>query len=491
MRSKDGPAGITAAFVIGVEASQQACRPPVRHATADATAFADALGTLGVPAERRVILIDRIATKTTIESRLRKLLSVLGPDDTLAIFFAGYAFAVGDVNYLVAHDSQPDDLVATAVPLSAMTEVIAQWKCGRLILFLDLRPLPDRPSDINLGELESACSDGLLAFLSREPDEDSHASDTLGHGVWAHLLIEALSGNASAALDARHRLTPRSLQRYLADELPRALRRAVETPVKQTPVMIGRPTPGWSIADLSPVVRARRETAGLLGRRLERVALWSETRTRVKDLAGFHKSHHVPDRVRPATVRFVAAAARDDLQTDLDSVYATVREHLGYRRKDVTLTPPTEGAAALRTPEFDYLVSASLAPDNAADVVFRREVTHVRSANLFRRPAFHAAFGTAFQGLSFEYAAALDVERLVDRLEDEPASGVRVRCAADGSWCEVDVNGFPGTIRVEGNRLDILGRRVAGANTLWAAFEAFQRLFNGATAAKALPPAVR
>ena len=100
-----------------------------------------------------------------------------------------------------------------------------------------------------------------------------------------------------------------------------------------------------------------------------------------------------------------------------------------------------------------------------------------------------AAFGSAFQALSFEYAGGLDVEGLVDRLEDEPPAGVRVRCAADASWCELELTGFPGTVRVERNRLDVVGRRFAGANALWAAFEAFQRLFYAATAARALPPA--
>src|SRR5262249_8505619 len=154
-----------------------------------------------------------------------------------------------------------------------------------------------------------------------------------------------------------------------------------------------------------PALRARREAAGLVGAQLERIVLWSETRSRVKELAGFQKTHSVPDRVRPATVRFTAAVARDDIRADLDAVSAAVREHLGYRRKDVTLTPPTEGAGALRTPEFDYLVSVALAEDDPATVVWRREVTYLAAPDVLRKPAFRAAFGSGFQALSFEYAA--------------------------------------------------------------------------------------
>jgi hypothetical protein len=381
--------------------------------------------------------------------------------------------------------------MATAVPLRAVTEALAGTGGKPAVLFFDPRPLDDRVDDFGFEEVEDLCEEKLLAFVSRTFEQESSVSDALKHGVWAHLVIEALAGNAAAALDGRHRLTPRSLHRYLSDELPRTLRRTLEDPVEQTPIMFGRPTGGWVLADLAPVLRARRDSAELLGHRLERVSLWAESRSRVKDLAGFQKSHQVPDRVRPATVRFAAAAARDDLQADLDSVYAAVREHLSYRRKDVTLTPPTEGSGALRTPDFDYLVSVSLAEDDPAEVVFRRDVTHLRSADVLRRPAFQATFGSAFQALSFEYAAPLDVEGLVDRLEEDPPPGVRVRCAADASSCELDLTGFPGTVRVGRNRLDIVGHRVAGANTLWAAFEAFQQVFNRATAPKALPPAVR
>src|SRR5689334_4071139 len=99
MRTSNGTSGITAAFVIGVEASQEGVRPPARYAAADAAAFADALGALGA---RRTTLLDGTATKTTIESRLRRLSVRNG--ETLAVYFAGYVVAAGGANYLVAHD---------------------------------------------------------------------------------------------------------------------------------------------------------------------------------------------------------------------------------------------------------------------------------------------------------------------------------------------------------------------------------------------------
>jgi hypothetical protein len=482
---------VDAAFVIDVETHLDPTFPPARYASADAAAFAQALQPLGVCADRQTVLLDASATKTVLESKLRRL----PPSDHLAVYVAGYAFAADGANYFVAHDTQSDDLVATAVPLRTLFDALVDVP-GRVALFLDPRPLPEplaeTVADFDEAELESLVGDSrrVIAFVSRGAGEGSHVSDALKHGVWAHLLLTALSGGAPAALDGRDRLTPRSLQRYLADELPRALRQVLEDPESQTPALYGQPAAGWVLADLGPVLRGRRSAVGPDGQRLARVLLWSETRGRVKELAGFQKTHTVPDRVRPATERFVASIARDDLQADLDAVYAAVREHLGYKRKDVTLTPATDGTGSLRTPEFDYLVTVALAEDDPAAVVWRREVTHLRSPELLRRPAFQAAFGNAFQALSFEYAEPLDVAGLVDRLEDEPPAGVRVRCAADGTWCELHLAGFPGTVRVARDRLDIIGRRLGRAGSLWTAFEAFQNLFTrAASSARALPSA--
>jgi hypothetical protein len=481
--------GVNYALVIGVEAHQGGHWPAARFAAADAAAFADALG---LAPDRQIRLLDGFATKATIESKLRRLGVHLGSDDTLAVFVAGHVFAAGGANFLIAHDTQPDDPLATAVPLRVIADAVSKAPCRHAVLFLDPRtlsqPRPDGASDLDETELADLFGDSrrAIALVSREASEDSYASEVWKHSAWTHLVLESLAGNAPAALDG-DRVTPRSLQRYLADELPRILRSVLERPVAQTPAFYGRPLAGWALADLGPVLRARREVAGLAGQQLERVVLWSQARGRVKELAGFQKTHHVPDRVRPATTRFTAAIARGDIQADLEAVYSAVREHLGYKRKDILLTPPTEGSGALRTPEFDYLVSVALAVDDPAAVVWRREVTNLRTLDVLRRATFQAAFGNAFQALSLEYATPLEVERLIDRLEDEKPVGVRFRSAADGSWCDVDLAGFPGTVRVEGIRLDIVGRRIGAANTLWAAFEAFQLLCNQQSIPRSLP----
>src|SRR5947209_5591533 len=166
----------------------------------------------------------------------------------------------------------------------------------------------------------------------------------------------------------------------------------------------------------------------------QRVVLWSETRVRVKDLPGFRKTHTVPDRLNAATARFLATVAADDMKADRDAVYAAVRQHFGLKRRQVA-AGAAEGGVSVRTPDFEYTCEVTLAADDPARAVWRRQVVPLRGLDVLRQPEFHAAFGPLLTTLSFEYADPLDVEGLVDAIEDDAPPGVAVRCAADGSWC--------------------------------------------------------
>src|SRR5262245_52572571 len=119
----------------------------------------------------------------------------------------------------------------------------------------------------------------------------------------------------------------------------------------------------------------------------QRVRLVGETRRRVKDLPGFRKTHRVPDRVDSATTRFLHDLAGPELRADLDAVFAALRAAFGYTRRQVKAAHE-EGLAALRTPDFDYAVSASLAPDDATTLILRREATRLRTAELLNDARF-------------------------------------------------------------------------------------------------------
>ncbi len=74
----------------------------------------------------------------------------------------------------------------------------------------------------------------------------------------------------------------------------------------------------------------------------------------------------------------------------------------------------------------------------------------------------------------------------MDRVEDEAPEGVKLRCASDCSLCEISAAGFPGTIRLRPDRVEIVGRRSLRSADLAEALLRFQDLFAG-TEMKGLP----
>ena len=82
----------------------------------------------------------------------------------------------------------------------------------------------------------------------------------------------------------------------------------------------------------------------------------------MKDLAGFRKTFSVPENHSPANRKFVARLAAPDIKADLDAVVAAAREHLQYKRKDIDLIADGDGVGTVRTPDFEYTVTADLDP---------------------------------------------------------------------------------------------------------------------------------
>ena len=72
----------------------------------------------------------------------------------------------------------------------------------------------------------------------------------LKQGIWAHHLIEALSGQAPLALENGRLLTAGSLRDYLSEEVPRTLRKTFEDARTQTPTLYGKPGREFVVADV-------------------------------------------------------------------------------------------------------------------------------------------------------------------------------------------------------------------------------------------------
>jgi hypothetical protein len=484
------------ALVIAVETYQDAAVPPAALAEADGAAFAQLLEPLGFAREHQVVLLGSQATRTAVASRLRKLLKGTGECEALFVFYAGHGFTADGEGYLTGYDSQLDDLPDTSIALADLIDVLSASRCGRVALFLDARaglPAdalppdgdPHLPAEPLAGSFGSGA--GRACFTSCRPGEESQAAPALKGGVWAHHLREALAGLAPRALEDCRLLTADSLQGYLEQEVPRTLRSQFKDLRRQTPCLYAPAGQRFVVADLSPVLaRGVQPTADPRLQPLKRGSLRAESTARVKALSGYRKFHRLPDRVNASSQKFVAELAAEDVRADVDAYYAAVREHLGYKRRDVE-SSSDRGSGFVRTPDFEYSVSVEMAADDPQVVVWRREVTNIRTPEVVLSPEFGRVFGGLFDTLVFEFVRPFDLEAWVDRVEDEMPAGVKVRCASDCSSCDVSVAGNASVIRLRGDRVEIQGGKTPTSKGLVEAFLRFQDLFAGQRDLQALP----
>jgi hypothetical protein len=477
------------ALVIGVGSHQDSSLPAAEHAEADANAFAHALEPLGFPREDQTVLLGGQATKTAIESRLRKMGKSPPGAKELFVFYSGHGFREAGRDFLTCHDSQADDLGETGVSLQAVLDALRDSRCGRVALFLDLRAIdPPRGSPLSQRVLRDffTKTPGAACFTSCGEGETSHASGALKGGVWAHHLIAALSGRSPKALEAGRLLTAASLQDCLEQEVPRTLRATFREAPGQTPQMFAPEGERIVLADLGELVDKGLPTADPRLQPLKRGSLRSEATAKVKSLGGFRKFHRLPDRVNTGSRKFVAELAAEDVKAEVDSTYASIREQMGYKRRDVEGSSD-RGTGFVRTPDFEYSVSVDLAEDDPTSVVWRREVSGIRNPEVVLGKPFGQVFGSVFDTLVFEFTRPFDLEAWVDHIEDQMPAGVKLRTVSDCSSCDVTVSGFTGVIRLFRDRVEIQGGKTPSSKGLVEAFLHFQDLFAGRCDLQELP----
>jgi hypothetical protein len=289
-------------------------------------------------------------------------------------------------------------------------------------------------------------------------------------------LIEAFTGKTRAGVAKDGSLSAAALHAYLADAVPRTLRRAYDTADEQTPTLYGEGNAAAVVADLGELLGSSGEL--LDPTRMKRVVFRAESSGRVKDLSGYRKSHTVPERANDWARKYVNRVAAGDIKADLDNTFDMVREEFGYKRKDLDVSAERDGMGFIRTPDFEYTVTVSVDPDEPESVIWRREVGRLSGPEFVRSEGFRNVFGTTFNKLVFEFSSAIDVAEFVDRIEDAPPEGVKVSVASDSGAAVVALAGFAGKVSVTRDAVVIEGP-AGNPGSLLTQFLAFLTKFGG------------
>ncbi len=118
----------------------------------------------------------------------------LRPGDLLWFFFSGCGMSLGDEDYLVPIDGQPEDLAHTCISIRQLYQQFNDIGVNALV-FLDA----NRSQNLSLGggigtvTAKLAQEFQIPTFLSCQSHEVSHEDSGLGHGLFTTALLEALN----------------------------------------------------------------------------------------------------------------------------------------------------------------------------------------------------------------------------------------------------------------------------------------------------------
>jgi len=409
--------------------------------------MATALEQLGIPTGNIETLLSAQATKTSFESRFKAAISRLTASETFIFFFAGHGLSINDKNYLTCHDTQRGDLAATSIPLDWIFQSVRKTKCQHATFFLDcchsglpiddsMRGIADHVTDVEFETLFGS-SEYHVAFAACKPDESSHSSQILSHGIWTHHLLRALRGEDLDALARSRFVTSDSLQTYLSVEVPRTLRKTIAGAARQTPCSFGNATAGFIIADLKPILDARAASLASKAAAPRDAAFVGVRNGAIKSLSGFKRFHTVPRNVDAATRRFVAGICEEEVKEHTNKVLSSLRSNLGYGIKDVDRSIVGD-SASLKTKDFDVNIGVTQRDDEPHTYALRTEITNFRNPPIVGTPEFNQAVNRFVDALELQLPAKFDVEDMIARLEKSSMKD-SVRIEYDAELTDVEI----------------------------------------------------
>jgi hypothetical protein len=450
------------AVLIAVERYADKMWGSVKFAEADAREMSNALFDLGYKKDNQILLINDDATKARIDSRLRRAVDALLEDDRLVIYYAGHGFSELNRNYLTCYDSEVADIVRTSIPLQEILDFVRSSESQKIILFLDCchsGPVvreEDRGLIQNMDENQMRVffrdAQYCACFSSCKTSEKSYPSSEYGHGIWTFHILQAIRGNDDAAIERSGLITSSSLQNYLARQVPLSVRKTLTSRVTQTPVLYGTMTKDFVVADVGPILKARRVMARVGTPSLKRTAFCSEKSLSVRSLSGFKKWHRVPNAVNRATTDFLNSISQSELEEQVQIFFAILKKGMKYTRKQLEVVN-NDGAATIFTPDFSLEITLSLVPEDPSQVLLKVEMVNITNFEMLLSKSFNDAFAKTFDKIDFQYSIPFPLEGMIDSLEENAGASVHLDYPFDLSFCRVKIEGFLFEILISSERL--------------------------------------
>ncbi len=276
--------GKTYALLVGVSAYMSERIRALNFAHEDALLLESYLRSArgGALAETDItVLINERATTAAVRNAFETFLKArAGKNDTVILLVAAHGVVVEKGKrgaYIVTHDSDPEDLESTALPMADIQKLIREdlSNVGQVLAFIDvcrsgtIGTIPKNAKVNNVVERLSEAEGQLFLFTASRANEFSFEGPQYGggHGAFSFFLIEAL--NSAGDLDSDGRVTINELIEYTQTKV------AEGTLNRQHPREGGNIDGATTMADtkLAGVVMKKFTPPAAGGQKLEEVAL--------------------------------------------------------------------------------------------------------------------------------------------------------------------------------------------------------------------------
>ena len=189
----------------------------LNYCGADVQAVGKRLALAGFNADKVVVIQDAAMRslqpdKEKIVTQIKLLLEASQPDDLVLLAFAGHGVRVGGKSYLAPYEAEPpqspqdEASLKTLISLDWVYEELQACPAGMKIFLVDAcqnrlfkgdqRSVERGVPLESIGQSLEHAPKGVLQLTACAAGEVSHESESLGHGVYTHFLLEALEGKA-------------------------------------------------------------------------------------------------------------------------------------------------------------------------------------------------------------------------------------------------------------------------------------------------------
>lgn len=473
------------ALLIAIERYADGSLPPVSHAEHDLSEFAKALIPLGFEEIDQVVLAGALATKTIVESKVRRTLRSLGKEDHLFLYFVGRYGQVRGHSHLACFDTLASDFEATSIPLTAWLSSLRDSDSPRLVIFWDGHPLEHplcgdaaESSEVLTQELSSffTTSKNAVCLASCGAAESSWPVDAQQHGAWMLGVLEALQGKAPSALRPKKQITVAGLQSYLEEFLPRVLRTAFADDRPQTPTLYS--TPGhakWVVADLASLLDQQKSAGHRYAAQAGRLLLVREQSCSIRSLPGFNKKNHqVPTDASRYSQTFLAGIASSSIEEEIDQIFKGLRSEFRFKRADLNVSKPGDGTATIITPFFNYSLTMSLDPQAPSEVICHRQVSEIKDIARVLSREFAIVFDKVFDRIEFYPPVPIVLANFIDQIEDVGNSRISLDYDSAITWLHLRMQGVAGHVEVTPTKVSIVRSRPESPEQLLEAFFSMQ-----------------